>query len=148
MGGGGPELEIVSSEVRCHTATTSSPRSPEPRPQASSFLIPRNSASYSMTGGVALSEDLRGVLIRMHILRGIDTKSISYFTGIPLRTVQHVVTTWKRMGEAKPAPEGVRGRPRVLDFADTQVRLCFPTEGMTPLTCRQLVSRNCRHSTQ
>ncbi len=49
--GGGPELEIVSSEVRCHTATTSSPRSPEPRPQASSFLIPRNSASYSMTGG-------------------------------------------------------------------------------------------------
>lgn len=76
-----------------------------------------------MPSGVALSEDLRGVIIHMTVSRGLSLKSISYFTGIPLRTIQRVLTAWKRTGEVKPAPEGSRGRPRALDFADTQVRL-------------------------
>lgn len=84
-----------------------------------------------MAGGVALSEDLRGVIIRMHILRGLSLKVISYFTDIPLRTVQHILTIWKRTGEVKPAPKGVQGRPRTLDFADTQVRFHF-TATMIP----------------
>ncbi len=71
--------------------------------------------------GVALSEDLRGVLIYMHTSRNLEAKAISMLTGIPLRTVYRVLSTWKRTGEVKPAPEGKRGRPRALDFADTQV---------------------------
>lgn len=42
-------------------------------------------------------------------------------TGIPVRTIYRVLSTWKSTGEVKPAPTGKRGRPRALDFADTQV---------------------------
>ncbi len=40
--------------------------------------------------GSRLSEDLRGVIIHMTVSRGLSLKSISYFTGIPLRTIQRV----------------------------------------------------------
>ncbi len=78
-----------------------------------------------MANGVALSEDVRGVLIYMHICRFLDAKTISHLTGIPVRTVYRVLSTWKRTSEVKPAPEGKQGRPRVLDFADTQVLFCI-----------------------
>ncbi len=74
-----------------------------------------------MAAGVALSEDLRGVLIYMHTLHILDAKAISHWTGIPVRTIYRVLSTWKSTGEVKPAPEGKQGRPRALDFADTQV---------------------------
>ncbi len=77
---------------------------------------------FSMPSGVALSEDARGIVIFMHDSRSLNAKSISYFTGIPLRTVQHILSTWKATGEVKPVPEGQRGRPRALDFGDTEVR--------------------------
>ncbi|KLO09578.1 Homeodomain-like protein, partial [Schizopora paradoxa] len=73
-----------------------------------------------MTSGVALSEDVRGVLIYMHDTGGLDAKTICLLTGIPRRTVYRVLSTWQRTGEVKPAPEGRAGRPRALDFADTQ----------------------------
>lgn len=75
-----------------------------------------------MANGVALSEDLRGVLIYMHVKLSLNAKSISYFTGISIRTVYRVLSTWKSTGEVKPAPEGKQGRPRVLDYGDTEVR--------------------------
>lgn len=74
-----------------------------------------------MTSGVALSEDLRGVLIYMHKTGGLDAKTITILTGIPRRTVYRVLSTWQQTGQIKPAPEGKAGRPRKLDFADTQV---------------------------
>lgn len=74
-----------------------------------------------MPSGVALSGDLCGVLVKMHISAALDAKAISYFTGIPIRTIYRVLANFKRTGEAKPAPTGQRGRPRALDFADTQV---------------------------
>ncbi len=76
-----------------------------------------------MAAGVALSEDLRGVLIFMHAHHFFDAKTVSNLTGIPVRTVYRVLLTWKRTGEVKPAPEGKQGRPRALDFADCQVSL-------------------------
>ncbi len=75
-----------------------------------------------MAAGVALSEDLRGVLLHMHITVSLDAKAISYYTGIPIRTVYRVIATWKRTGQVKPPSEGKQGRPRALDFADTRVR--------------------------
>ncbi len=110
---------VVENTRTVHTATTA--LRPQPR-QSPLILCILCVAFCPMAAGVALSEDLRGIVIRMHILRGLSPKSISYFTCIPLRTVQHVLTVWKRTGEAKPTSEVIQGRPRVLDFADTQVR--------------------------
>ncbi|KLO04692.1 Homeodomain-like protein, partial [Schizopora paradoxa] len=73
-----------------------------------------------MVAGVAMSEDLRGILVYMHTCRFLDAKTIVDLTGIPIRTVYRVLSTWKRTGEVRPAPTGKQGRPRALDFADTQ----------------------------
>ncbi len=83
----------------------------------------RGNKCSPMTSGKALSEDLQGALIYMHDTTGLDAKTISSLTGIALRTVYRVLSTWKQTGKVKPTPEGKQGRPRVLDFADTQVSL-------------------------
>lgn len=75
----------------------------------------------AMPSGVAFSEDLRGVLIFMHADRFLDAKTITELTGIPIRTIYRVLQTWRQTGEVKPASEGKQGRPRALDFGDTQV---------------------------
>lgn len=74
-----------------------------------------------MTGGAALSEDLRGVLVYMRHTSCLDVKTISQLTGIPRRTVYHVLSIYKHTGIVKPAPEGQRGRPRAIDFGGVQV---------------------------
>ncbi len=51
----------------------------------------------------------------------LDAKLISQLTGVPLRTVYRVLSVWRTTGEVKPEAEGKQGRPRTLDFADTQV---------------------------
>ncbi len=76
-----------------------------------------------MAGGVALSEDVRGVVIHMKDTCLLDAKTIAYLTGIPIRTVYSVLAAWKKTGEVKPAAEGKQGRPRALDFGDTQVSI-------------------------
>lgn len=78
-----------------------------------------------MAGGVALSEGVRGIVVHMKDACFLDAKTISYLTGIPLRTVYNVLAVWRKTGETKPAPEGERGRPRALDFGDTQVSQCI-----------------------
>ncbi len=101
-----------------------------------------------MTSGVAFSEDLRGVLVFMHIDAGLDAKTISHLTGIPLRTVYRFLSTWRLTGKVKPAPEGKRGRPRVLDFADTQVSsIIYPNVVETHLRSSE-VPTTCRDSSQ
>ncbi len=74
-----------------------------------------------MAGGVALAEGVRAIVIHMKDSCFLDAKTIAYLTGIPIRTVYHVLSVWRKTGEAKPAPEGKQGRPRALDFGDTQV---------------------------
>lgn len=78
-----------------------------------------------MPAGVALSADLRNCLIYMHVSSCLDAKIISQLTGIPIRTVYRVLSVWKKTGEVKPEAQGKQGRPRALDFADTQVSVLF-----------------------
>ncbi len=78
-----------------------------------------------MAGGVALTEGVRAIVIHMRETCFLDAKSIAYLTGIPIRTVYHVLSIWRKTGEVKPAPEGKQGRPRALDFGDTRVSLFF-----------------------
>ncbi|KLO04994.1 Homeodomain-like protein [Schizopora paradoxa] len=73
-----------------------------------------------MAPGVALSADLRNCIIYMHITSLLDAKMISQLIGIPLRTVYRILSVWKATGEVKPEAQGKQGRPRTLDFADTQ----------------------------
>ena len=81
--------------------------------------------SFLMTSGSPLSDDLRGVLVFMHISRSLDAKTISEWTGVPKRTVFRVLSNWRKTGGVKQASEEKRGRPRALDFADTKVRSTF-----------------------
>ncbi len=74
-----------------------------------------------MAGSVALLEDVRGVVIHMKETCLLDAKTIAYLSGIPIRTVYHILAAWKKTGEVKNTAEGKQGRPRVLDFGDTQV---------------------------
>lgn len=76
---------------------------------------------FKMPAGVALSTDLRNCLIYMHTTSCLDGKAISQLTGIPLRTVYRILSVWRSTGEVKPQQVGKPGRPRALDFANTQV---------------------------
>ncbi len=82
-------------------------------------------------GSVALSEDARGIVIHMKDTCFLDAKTIAYLTGMPVRTVYHILVAWKKTGEVKPTAEGKQGRPRALDFGDTQgmpdTYLCYIT---------------------
>ncbi|KLO09048.1 Homeodomain-like protein, partial [Schizopora paradoxa] len=73
-----------------------------------------------MTSGSPLSDDLRGVLVFMHVSRSLDAKTISQWTGVPKRTVFRVLSNWRKTGGVKQVTEEKRGRPRALDFADTK----------------------------
>ncbi len=105
-----------------------------PRPQPSTHLrqLLRSPSLLEsvMAGGVALPEGVREIVIHMKDTCLLDAKTTAYLTNIPLRTVYHILAVWRKTGEAKPAPEGKQGRPRALDFGDTQVsrqtsNLCF-----------------------
>ena len=74
-----------------------------------------------MPSVVALSEDLRRVLIYMRESRALEVKTIHDLTGVPARTIYRILSLWKETGEAKPASEGKQGRPRALDYGDTRV---------------------------
>ncbi len=89
-----------------------------------------------MAGGVALSEDARGIVIHMKDTCFLDAKTIAYLTGMPVRTVYHILVAWKKTGEVKPTAEGKQGRPRALDFGDTQV--CLILTYVTSLTMRSV----------
>ncbi len=73
-----------------------------------------------MPPGVALSEDLRGVLVHMHSLCFLNPKTISELTGIPLRTIQRMLPFGRPLVHSSQNRMGKKGRPRALDFGDTQ----------------------------
>lgn len=79
-----------------------------------------------MLDGAAYSNDLRRTLIYMHIQHSLDAKSISHYTGVPSRSVYRILADWRRTGQDKLEPTGRRGRPRKLDFSDTQVSYFLP----------------------
>lgn len=74
-----------------------------------------------MTNGLPLSGDLRKVVVFMHEDRKLDINEIVYFTGVPARTVYRILSIWRKTGEVNPPTAAKSGRPRALDFADTQV---------------------------
>lgn len=74
-----------------------------------------------MASGVALSKDLREVILYMLTHHGLDVKQVAHLTGVSQRTVYRIQFTWRLTGEAKPAPLRKQGRPRALDLADAQV---------------------------
>lgn len=116
----GELIKLISALIAEAVLQASLDLEPQPQTTTASAL---NTPSFGMTSGKALSEDLRGILIYMHDTTGLDVKTIASLTGVSRRTVYRVLSTWKRTGEVKPAPEGKQGRPRALDFADTQVNI-------------------------
>ncbi len=105
-----PWLVVLSHRPLSQTSISQSTRRQTPAP---------------MPQGVALSEDLRGVLIHIHVSSSLDSKALARLTGIPVRSIQRILSNWKKTGEVKTAPTGKKGRPRALDFSDTQVRRRF-----------------------
>lgn len=118
---------------RCHHHC---PPSYLSRTSSYSFFLP-------MARGSPLSEDLRGVLVFMHVSRCLDAKSISDWTGVPKQTVFRVLSSWKTTGGIKPVTEEKRGRPRALDVADTRVcvRPFFPHKHF--VSCFEVCRRYC-----
>jgi hypothetical protein len=54
-----------------------------------------------MTRGQLLLEDVCNIIVRMETF--FSTSQISFFTGVPQRSVQHVLTTFHRTGMVPPA---------------------------------------------
>jgi hypothetical protein len=63
-----------------------------------------------MARGVEISEDLKQVLIRMKALK-LETKLIGHYTGVPIRTIQHIVHNFNTAPNhgSQPRP-GRRGK--------------------------------------
>lgn len=88
------------------------------------MLLPQARAIAStclpMARRKTLSDDLRNALIYMHTQHGLPLKTIASFTNISLRTVQHIVHVWKYNGVVSKERLLNQGRPRALDYTDTQ----------------------------
>ena len=74
-----------------------------------------------MTRGVATPDALLQVVLHMHESLRLDVKEIVHLTNIPQRTVYRMLTKSRESDQPKPKSMEKRGRPRTLDFADTQV---------------------------
>ena len=78
-----------------------------------------------MPRGIALPDGVRQVVLHMHRSLGLNVKEIVYLTNIPQRTVYRLLTPRSEAERLKHEHIERRGRPRKLDFADTQV--CPPS---------------------
>ena len=74
-----------------------------------------------MTQGVPVSDDLCRVIMHMSTNCGLDVKDIVYLTAVPRASVYWILNAWKQTGEECLAPHSKSGRPRALDFTDTQI---------------------------
>lgn len=81
-----------------------------------------------MPSGVATGDAARDIILHMHDNLGLEVKTMAYLTGIPSRTVYRVLSSFKASGRIKQKATEKRGRPRSLDFGDTQV--CPPVDAI------------------
>ena len=68
-----------------------------------------------------MSNDARQVILHMHRTLRLSVREIVHLTDVPKRTVYRILMTEKKQPQHQNIE--LRGRPRKLDFADTQVRL-------------------------
>lgn len=67
-----------------------------------------------------LSDDLRECIVKIH-KHGIRVKQISEWTGISERTLYEVIQKYNHKGTVSTEALRNRGRPRALDYVDTEV---------------------------
>lgn len=76
--------------------------------------------------GKPLSEDARRILLYMAISHQLSAQDVADWTGIPLRTVQRVVSQYRMTGDVILTRDvETRGRKRVLEYEDLKVRYPF-----------------------
>lgn len=75
-----------------------------------------------MAKGKAISDDLRGVVIRMVAELRVPLAKVCEYTGVPRRSVERILTTYKRTGQsARDHTIAPSGRPRLLQYNDIGV---------------------------
>ena len=81
-----------------------------------------------MARGRKKPEETRLIVIRMSMLMGHD--EIQNYTGLKKRTIERIISDWKRTGNVMPEPRDEKsqmGRPRILDVEDMAVWVCNTT---------------------
>lgn len=77
-----------------------------------------------MVSGKALSDDARHIIFRLYQSRLFTVHDLARVIDIHRATIHRTVAQHERMGHLRQ--EGTRtGRPRLLDYADTQVSAFF-----------------------
>ena len=79
-----------------------------------------------------MSNDVQQVILHMHGTLRLSVREIVYLTDVPKRTVYRILTTQTEKKQPQHQNIELRGRPRKLDFADTQVRLSTGSVSGTP----------------
>ena len=75
-----------------------------------------------MGRGKALSEDARRIVFNLHKSQLLTVDQLSKATGVSQPTIYRIGARYERTGDF--GQDGERtGRPRVLDYANTQVSL-------------------------
>ena len=75
----------------------------------------------AMVQGKAFSEDARRIIYRLYQSQLITVHDMAHVMGVHRATIHRVVAQYERTGHFQG--EGTRtGRPRALDYAETQVR--------------------------
>lgn len=73
-----------------------------------------------MPRGRPLTDDLRGTLIRM--CKTLDLDKVIHYTGIPLRTLERLMSDYRKHGTAaRPKAREMRGRRRKLTSQHVKV---------------------------
>ena len=99
-----------------------------PHPRSSLFcpsILVELVHSYTMPRHrTPLSRDLRDIIVYMRVSAGTPVKEISWLTGIARGTIYQILQTWKETGVSFREKLVNQGRPRALNYGDTEV--CHP----------------------
>lgn len=74
-----------------------------------------------MPRGALIENGVRRIILHMHESLELSASQIVHYTSVPQQTVYRVLKVHRRLEETQKQVIEMRGRPRKLDFADTQV---------------------------
>ena len=89
--------------------------------EAETLPLSQSQEPYKMPRGVLAQDGVRKIVLHMHRSLGLSASEIVHLTNVPQRTIYRMLAAQREEEAPQHQVSETRGRPRKLDFADTQV---------------------------
>ncbi|EJD02060.1 Homeodomain-like protein [Fomitiporia mediterranea MF3/22] len=76
-----------------------------------------------MARGKVLSDDARKIIVKLYQHESFSAQQLSRLADVQQRTIQRILSHWRETGRVERDVLHSRGRPRILDYADTEYLL-------------------------